>query len=303
MGFDYIAVWNYGVLGLIRGYVHLDGVGQLVASCPPILFLLGPFALNGLAVVGMYMQGSLRKSFEEMQGRLKIMSVGVMGVFLLFPLEDIKIAQTKFFIFMFVFVMMASKVSVRSWRYLTALSLLVVIPVAVWAYHKAVKMEADLRGTVMSSDEAGVILLPLDREVDREIGSQVSVLRAAISGEGYFIFTSPKYNLAWLPALVGNAISQHYFRFDDKIMNEKISNAVIGELGHVNYVVVAADEYESCAIGDMSDSEFGKVMSYIVENYSAVGQYVRPVEESPATKHIDGFIILKKKPARSVASS
>ena len=294
MGFDYIAVWNYGVLRLIRGYVHLDGVGQLVASCPPILFLLGPFALNGFAVVGMYMQGSLRKSFEEMQGRLKVMSVGVMGVFLLFPLEDIKIAQTKFFVFMFVFAMMAAKVSVRCWRYLTALSLLAVIPVAVWAYHKAVKMEADLRGTVMSSDEARVILLPLDREVDREIGSQVSALRAATSGEGYFIFTSPKYNLTWLPAVAGNAFSQHYIRFDDEIMNGGISGAVLSELEHVNYVVVAADEYDLYSSGARNDSEFGRVMAYIIKNYSAVGRYVRPDTELAATKHVDSFIVLKK---------
>lgn len=294
MGFDYIAVWNYGVLRLIRDYVRFDGVGQLVGSCVSILFFLGPFALNGLAIASIYMRRSLNESFEGVQDRLKIMSVGVMGVFLLFPLEDRKIAQTKFVVFMFVFAIMASKVSARSWRYLTALSLLAVIPVTVWAYHKAVKMKADLQGTVMSSDEVGVILLPLEREIDREIGSQVSVLRTATRGEGYFIFTSPKYNLAWLPALAGNAVSQHYFRFDDEIMNEKISNAVIGGLGHVNYVVVATDEYESYSSGDRNGSEFGRVMAHIVENYSAVGQYVRPASESPATKHIDSFIILKK---------
>lgn len=294
MGLDYLAFWNNGVLELIRGHIHVDGYGQLYASLISTLILFGPFLLNTGVVVNLYTRNGFDKNIEEVLDQLKIISVGVMAVFMLFPLEDIKIAQTKLFIFVFVFIVLMAKISVKRWRYLTIISLLMLIPVATGAYGKVVNTKKSLQEIVRSSDKENTIRLPLNQKIDHEISAQISTLKNSIKGQGYFIFTSPTYNLLWLPTIVANDYAQNYVRFDDVIMNRKISDATVNELKKINYVVVAADEYNSYSKNDKKDSEFGRIMSYIIDNYFVIDRYIKPNSESPATLHMDSFMVLKR---------
>ena len=294
MGFDYLAFWNHGVRELIGGHIHVGGFGQLYFSFISTLILFGPFLLNSWIVVNLYAGNWFNKNIEEMLELLRIISVSVMAVFILFPLEDIKISQTKFFIFILVFVVLMAQISVKRWRYLSAISLLMLIPVATGTYAKVVNTRASLQETVRLSDLGNAIQLPLNRKMAHEMSVQMSTLRESIKGHGYFIFTSDKYNLLWLPAIVNNVYLQNYIRFDDVIMNRKVSDTTINELNRMNYVVVAADEFDFYLENDKKNTEFGRIMSYIIENYSVAGQYIKPNEESSATLHMDSFIVLRK---------
>ncbi len=66
--------------------------------------------------------------------------------------------------------------------------------------------------------------------------------------------------------------------------------------------MVAADEYDSYTKGDTNKSEFGRVMAYVIGNYVVAGQYIRPGTESAATKHMDSFIVLRRRVLPGMAS-
>jgi hypothetical protein len=292
MGFDHIAFWDNGILAIVGSYLNTGGLWVTYSSAIVVMVLIGPFFINLVGVGQLFRsgQGRAQVSLE----RIMTISLGVMAIFMLFPLEDHKIAFSKFFIFIYVFVTLLRNVAVSGWRTFGLVTLVMLLPVSYisWRNLQQVARVPTLDGSPVIQK---VIGLPLDRHIALELGAQVEVLTRAIKGAPYFVLTSPAYNLLTLPILVENGNPQYYVRFDAAAMSKEVVRDTLVALANVPFVVVATGDYHDFVAGKTEDTNFRELMNYVATAFVAVDGYSKVGEVSLSTRHLDPFLVLKRR--------
>lgn len=292
MGFEHIAFWDKGIWQIARAYSNFSGFWAGYNSAVLLAALVGPFFINLAAVGTLFGAGA-----EDEQRRLRhiaAVSVGVMAVFMLFPLEDHKIAVAKFFVFVYVLAGLLRNATSRSWSFLGVAALVMLLPVAA-ATWRGLKTMIGVPAVAGAPLLQKVIGLPLHRDIARELEAQVTVLQRATRGEAYFVLASPTYNLLTLPILVDNGRPQYYVRFDAAAVSRDVSRETIAALARVPYVVVAGGDYRDFLAGKTEDVAFRELMVYVSREFAVVDEFSGPAAESVATRHVDGFLVLKKR--------
>lgn len=292
MGFEHIAFWDNGIWGMVRPYLNLGGLWAVYSSAIVLVALVGPFFVN-LASVSQLYKNNMEDHRKRLE-RIQATSLGVMSVFMLFPLEDHKIALSKFFVFIVVFVMLLRSASARTWRYLGLVTLVMLVPVSYisWRNLQYMTRVPTLIGNPVLQE---VIGLPLDKNVVQELDAQMAVLQRSAKGAPYFVLTSPAYNLLTLPILVDNIRPQYYVRFDSAAVSNDVVKSTITVISEIPYVVVATGDYQDYLAGKTENTSFHELMIYVAREFAVVDEYSGTSKNSLATRHIDGFLVLKKK--------
>jgi hypothetical protein len=292
MGFEHIGFWDKGILGIARAYANFGGFWAGYNSLILLTALIGPFLLN-LAGVGMLYKSDAEDNQKKLE-RIVTVSVGIMAVFMLFPLEDHKIAVSKFFVFVYVFVALLRNASARTWRNLGFVALVMLFPVSVatWRSLQSMTGVPAVTGTTVMQK---VIGLPLHKDIAQELDTQMRVLQRVTRGAAYFVLTSPTYNLLTLPILVDNGRPQYYVRFDAAAVSSDVVKKTIMALEKVPYVIVASGDYQDYLAGKTEDTAFRELMTYVNREFAVVDEFAGPGTDSLATRHMDGFMVLKKR--------
>lgn len=292
MGFEHIALWDKGIWQIARAYSNFSGFWASYNSAVLLAALVGPFFIN-LAAVGTLFGAGAEDDQRRLQ-RIAAVSVGVMAVFMLFPLEDHKIAVAKSFVFIYVLAALLRNATSRSWSVLGVAALVMLLPVAATTW-RGLKTMTGVPAVAGTSPLQKVIGLPVHTDIARELEAQVTVLRRATRGEAYFVLTSPTYNLLTLPILVDNGRPQYYVRFDSEAISRDVIRETVAALGKVSYVVVAGGDYRDFLAGNSVDAAFRELMSYVAREFVVADEFAGPAKDSLATRHIDGFVVFEKR--------
>ena len=136
--------------------------------------------------------------------------------------------------------------------------------------------------------------MPLHKGLEAELSKQLSVINAVIEGNPYFILASPYSDLMTLKAFSRNKKHQYYVRFDEPALNDKVINEVTSALKQTKFVVVSTKDYYG--LNDLKTFNlFNKIMAHVKNTFYIVDEYIAPQEENPAIKHVDGFLVLRKR--------
>ena len=291
MGLDHIAFWDTGIIAIARSYANFSSIGAGYMSLILLTTILAPLFINLTGVGALYFCQT--DNNQEKLERIIAVSVGVMAVFLLFPLEDHKIAITKFFIFGYVFSRLLRNLRQLSWRILTVLVVLLLIPSSwlAWRHFQSV-IETPVASSTPTINK--IVGLPMNESIARELDGQIRILQRAIDGKPYFVLASPTYNLMYLPILVDNVNPQYYVRFDNMAMTSDVVRATIMEIQRFPYVIIPSGDYQDYLSGKLVDTGFGEILTYVANGYEVVDEFVKPTSSAIAAKHIDDFLVLKK---------
>jgi hypothetical protein len=297
MGLEHIDLWDHGILGILKSYASFTGVAAGYGAAILLLALAGPFLVN---VGGVARLVGLRKSLVQERRTVVAIAIGVMAIFMLFPLEDHKIAVSKASLFLIAATWLGASVSQKALKVAGIITMLMLVPVAILAA-RSINMAATLPrasgGTVLER----IVGMPMERDIALELDRQIEVLVRATHGQPYYVVTSPAFNLVTLEGLVGNPAAQYYVRFDTQALNAAVVDGVLRQLSVTPYVVVSTEDYAKGGGNDIRGMR--RLMDHVREHYDIVDRYEPSQGISAAARHIDAFLVLERKGARLAGQS
>ncbi|MFA4955718.1 MAG: hypothetical protein WC556_01930 [Candidatus Methanoperedens sp.] len=304
MGLEYIPIWDFGIAGIMgrQANFHYTLTVQNIylnyqSIIIMILFLL-PFSVNCLVNINLY--HNIRSKIALYPKKyFEISLLGIMAVFMFYPLEGYHILSTKLFIFLFVLLYLFKYNSIFKYdlmkysKLLKFILILMMIPVVMYSvYHPLLVSKTSTSYGYEQIEK--IIALPMEEKLSEELSKQVAVVKNAINGSSYYVIDSTGQSLATLMAIEDNHYPQYYLEMRKGIMNQEVTNAIISSIQEVSYVMVNSNDYQKYLSGQQDDPFMAQILKFVNENYVIVDQYEVPKEKSPSTEQIQSFLIMKK---------
>lgn len=291
MGFDHIGFWDPGIVEILRNHANFSSFDRAYVSAILLFALGGPFVIN---LVGVARLSNLGREFLQEKNQMITVAIGVMAIFMLFPLEDQKIAVSKASVFLVAITFLGVTMRPTHWKRLTYVAMVVLVPVA-WLCgrtgYKAANSVWASGGPILQK----AVGIPMQPQIARELDRQTDILIRSTHGKPYYVITSPAFNLVTLMGLVANPVEQYYVRFDTQALNAAVVDAVIDQLAKTPYVVLSDDDYAAFGKDALRFKGWGRLIDYIVDNFEPVDRYLPATGLSVSARHIDAFVVLKRR--------
>lgn len=294
MGLKYLPIWDHGILNKIGQ--HFDGTGVATtynSVVVAVLFVL-PLAVNLLAVASI---GRIVRSKQWSPRRklasFRVAALGVMGVFMFFPLEGYHILSTKLFLFVFVAAWFLRRCYPRAMRpagHLLALMLIPVLALGIFRSISGLRVEAEPGSPAMQR----VIGLPLNKDIAAELGRQLEVIRRNVRGEPYYVVDSSGGTLIGLATLEDNKLPQYYVEMRSGILDDEVVAAIKADLATRQFVIVNAGDYVRRDQAGF-DSHMREILAYIDRQYVQVDAYQGPQPRTAPIAQLLDFIVMRKR--------
>jgi hypothetical protein len=289
MGLSFLEIWDPGIFGILNSYVSFQGwwTGS-------VLFILasitGPFLVNIIAIGIMCVLSFQNERFKK--ENIVTIAIGIMAIFILFPLEDHKISVTKSFIYLYVAVFFLKELPPQWWRNIAYLLLFMIIPVTF------VYVKSNLFTVINTTTEMGtkkmqeLISLPIQKNISSELTEQLKIMKRTINDQPYFILVSSARNIMALRILYDNKSIQHYVRFDEAMLTYEVTKDIEKILRNIPYVVISSEDYKEYLSNVGVNNALNQLIEYVDKSFFVVDEYHESSNDL-ATRHIDGFLILK----------
>lgn len=300
MGLKYLPIWDHGIAGIMGTYFKLQNTFSLKniflnynALILAILFLV-PFAVNLLVNAKLFLLiRDKTTGTENLKKYFEIASLGIMGVFMLFPLEGYHILSTKLFIFLVIALYVLRNISLKYSMILKSIMILMIIPVVLYAVYQPIALSR-IETSYGSPKVEKAIGMPMEKKLADELSKQVAVIERATHGSPYYVIDSAGATLASLMAIENNNYPQYYLEMRKGIMNQEVTDAIISSVQKVPFVLVNYDDYQKYLQEQQDDPYMTQILDYIQKNYTIVDQYEESKEQSPSISQIHSFLIMKK---------
>jgi hypothetical protein len=294
MGLKFLPIWDHGIINKIGQHLSGGSVANLYHSLTVGTMFLLPLAVNLVAVwsvgratfVG---QGSVRNRLAQ----FRTASLGVMGVFMFFPLEGYHILASKLFLFIFVgayFLRRVRPQAIVPVGYALAFMLLPVLALGTYRGISALQAETVSGSPVMQR----AIGLPLQKDIAEELAHQLEVIRRNVRGEPYYVIDSSGGTLIGLAALEDNKLPQYYVEMRAGILDDEVVAAIKADLTTRPFVIVNADDYARRDQMEL-DSHLKEILIYIDRRYVQVDAYEGPQPRPAPIAQLLDFIVMRKR--------
>lgn len=302
MGFEYIQIWDKGILEEIRSQVdilqplNVRNIHRSYVGLIHSLMFGVPFFVNCLALVGIVLWIRRRVGLAEMGNHLSVISLGIIGVLMLFPLEGEHILASKFFLFGFILLYLAKSFSWRMPRVAGAILLVALflpIPPHVLGRYWLISQSTTSRGSAPIQKAIG---LPLVKRLADALQDRIDVVQRSIRGKPYYVVSSGLSAMTLL-TFVDNGLPQFYV-MRKGTLNREVTDAIIASVSHAPFVIVSEDVFRWHLDKQLNDPFLGQILSFVQNNYVEVDRYDAPTD--PPILKIGGFIVMEKAPSRSL---
>lgn len=304
MGFEYLPVWDIGIIRNLgfywRDIVKAKNINLLAQLRMDAAILaqtglhLFPFVVNCFIGVKLFyfLRGKAASS-AGMKKCLEVTSMGIMGMFMFFPLEGYHILSTKLFIFCFIMFFLISKQSSKKLTTLIKLILIILVaPIIVYSMIRPIK--AFKQTTSHGSNKLqNVIGMPMRKELAEELDKQVAVIERSIKGNQYYVIDTTGATLTSLLAIVNNNYPQYYLEMRKEVLNQEVTDTIISTISRLPFVLIDYNGYNDYLHKQQNDPFMAQIMDYIFKNYNVVDRYNVPEDKSPAIHMMDSFLILQ----------
>jgi hypothetical protein len=294
MGLKFLPIWDHGIINKIVQHFSGSGVANIYHSLAVGAMFLLPLAVNLVAVwsVGTATisgHGSVRDRLAQ----FRTASLGIMGVFMFFPLEGYHILSSKLFLFIFVGAYFLRRVRPQAMvpiGYVLALMLLPVLALGLYRGISAMHMETASGSPVMQR----VIGLPLQKDIAKELARQLELIHRNVRGEPYYVIDSSGGTLIGLATLEDNKLPQYYVEMREGILDDEVVAAIKTDLATRPFVIVNAGDYtRRDQVG--FDPHLRGILAYIDTQYVQVDAYAGPQPRPAPIAQMSDFIVMRKR--------
>lgn len=300
MGFQYLPIWDYGMVGIIQAYARFTSLSTLrnvylnYNSLLYFFMFVLPFAANCLVVGILFkrIHGPATPTSRLVKD-VEVGALGIMGVFMLFPLEGLHILATKLFLYCFVFLYVSQyfhRAVAVGFKYACVC---VVVPVVLFVIGKPVAVYGIERtnGSVLVQRVVG---LPLAKRVDEELEKQLAVVKRAVNENPYYVVDSSGMSLTTMMAFVNNHRPQYYLEMRKGILSEETTIAILAALSSRRFVLVNSADYRRFLENRLDDPFLARILKVVHANYQVVDRYDAPSDPDPSVAQMHSFLIVKK---------
>ena len=302
MGFEYLPIWDYGIAGFIEHYIKfqnawtLGGIYENYKSTISLAMLLMPFVVNCLFVIWLLqLVGKASTRVDELKNHFAVGLMGIMGIFMFFPLEGAHILIPKLFVYLLMMLYIFRFLSPNYSRFLNFILIAMLFPVALTSFSKSIaflKTE-----TLPVSDKVQkVIGMPMEKVLAQEIDEQVAVVERSVKGNSYYVIDGSGATLTTLMAFVNNRYPQYYLEMRRGILNKDVVAEIKNALGNVDFVLVNYNDYEEYLLKQHDDPFMVQILDFVDKNYVEIDRYEAPRDKSRSTSQIHSFLIMQKLP-------
>lgn len=294
MGLKYLPIWDHGILNKISQQFVVGGVANTYNSLIIAGLFVLPLAVNLFAVgtvirLAVFAQWSPRRRLAA----FRMAGLGVMGVFMFFPLEGYHILSTKLFLFVFVAAWFLRHTTLRMIRPLGYVLALMLLPVlALGAFRGGAALRAD---TVSGSPVMQRLIgIPLQKDIAEELARQLDVVRRNVRGAPYYVIDSSGGTLIGLATLEDNRLPQYYVEMRPGILDMEVVAAIKADLATRPFVIVNADDFANRDQPGF-DPFLRNLIRHIDSEYVRVDAYQGPKPRPAPIAQILDFIVLRRR--------
>lgn len=289
MGFQYLPTWDWGIKGTIKNIVEFKDIKTIYLSSSTIVLFLFPFVVNCFAVTKILY--AIRNSTSiEIKKYLKVTSLGIICVFMFFPLESYGILVSKLFLFCFILFFILKSGADKFSVFIKLILITLFIPVAL---HAAIKPFMLYKIDTVSGSEKvqRIIGMPLERRLADEFDKQVSVIEQSIKGGQYYVVGYASANLLSLKTFVNDHYPQYYTEMRDTLLNQEMTDAIIESFRKLPFVVVGYNEYQKYLLKQENNPFMFEIIEFISRNFHEIARYEAPNDLLSA--RVQSFIVMK----------
>jgi hypothetical protein len=286
MGFDNLKFWDFGIIGILQAYFKFGSLSNIFTSTIYIFFLILPFLTN---LISLYLVYKNRKN----KNILLFTGIGILSIFMYFPLEDHKIAITKAFIYIYIlciYKLFFNSFFKKTLKYITLFILSFVFyftlkNYSIYKHYKFVKP---------TFDNNNILKININSIINKELEFQVNLLNKYVSNKKFYILTSDKNNQLFLLRLfVKNQIQQQFYtRINQETYNQIYYNVIYNEINSSDFIIIPIDDYYSFK---KINNFYYKLYHTSLENYKIVAKYILPISKDNTTTGMSSFYILQKR--------
>jgi len=297
MGFKYLPIWDYGIIGIIKHYAYFQGIASVKSiyhnlnSLVMMLMFLSPFIVNCFVNMRFFQLIQNKKTeIVDFKKYFEVSSISIMGIFLFFPLEGYHILATKLFIFCFVFLYLIKESSPK------VNSFLKFILIALFMFVSLPHIKAGITPKIKTCSSSNkkvqkIIGMPMEKRLSEEIDKQVAVVERSVKGAPYYVVDSSGATLITLMTFVNNRYPQYYLEMRKGILNQEVTEAIINSLKQVPFVLVNYNDYQNYLSRQQDDVCMKEILDFVDKNYVEIEHYEAP--KDPSISHILSFSIMK----------
>lgn len=291
MGFDYLAIWDHGILGILKQYTSISSITNIKAIYRNILSIIYsilftmPLLVNSVGAVMFVCAIRYRTKLSvELKKYAEIISMGIIGMFMFYPLEGYHILSTKLFLFIFILSYIL-KPYIDKWRLPVAIVLItLIVPHVLNSFIKLAKLP-QIATSYGSETLQRVIALPIEKRLSEELDKQVATIQRSVGGHKYYVLDSTGTTLTSLLAIVNNKYPQYYLEMRKGILNKEVIAAIKGDLTHVPYVIVNKNDFERYENNTLDDPYLSDLLAFTRDNFQPIDVYEAPKEWYQSAGH------------------
>lgn len=289
MGFQYLKIWDRGITGVIELYfTPLNGsISSLLLSPIFLILFILPFVVNCYGLYCIYQQS--KKPQEISDNKIySVVAIGILSIFMFFPLEGFHILTTKLFIYFFVLFTLMLVFSPSLIKYATYLAILIGI-------FAACIIGITFMSTLSTPSDTGVselktsIGIPVSKGITGELKNQIVLIDGTIHGEPYYIIDGSGAGLFYLASIIPNKYPQYYIEMRPGIMDQEVTGKILQDISGMNYVIVRTVDYNN-----PHDPKMGIIIRYLKEHFTIKGTYSVSNTRNTGISSDMGFLILER---------
>lgn len=275
MGFDYLVpMWDWwGIRGVILDNVNFEGLNNIYFSSTSIILFLFPFMVNILAVARLIylIKNNRTGKPDELGNYLIVASMGIVGIFMFFPLESYSILVTKLFLYCFILFYILKSFFDKYAIYTKMVLIILVIPVALFAFYKPIKLYR-MEKSFGSEKMQRIFGLPLEKKLAEEIENQISVVERSINDSQFYVIGG---SCGWIAfkAYMDDGYPQFYTEMRDCLLRKEVTDAIIDSFRELPFVIVNLADYQKYLLNQEMNPFKYKIIDYAYKNFHEIDRY------------------------------
>ena len=274
MGFQYLHFWDSGIINLIRGYLKFGSIGAAFGSSMIGIFILFPFVVNLVVLCFLYRISKTDQFSEEEKIKyFQVASLGILAVFMFFPLEGHHQAPGKIFIYFAVLLYFLKNLLPQSKKIVFLILLCMLIPVAKHAVTYPLNT-VRLNVSYGSQELQKIVGMPMLKGLAYEFSRRSDVIKRSVKGDPYYVIDASTGGvLTAQMAIIDNKFLQYYIRMDKGILNQEVTDAIIASLKQIPFVIINRYDYNQY-LNNTIDSQYLKsIIDFVHNNYTLIDKY------------------------------
>lgn len=302
MGFDFLPVWDFGIVGLIRDHIGMrSGIVRLAAIS---MLIAVPLIINIFIVARLARAVSNSAlSFVAKREAMAVGSISVLGIYMLYPLEGYHILVSKLGLFIFALLYFTGRIpSVTKW--LPVVLIILLIPISGLQVTKWWELrELNNNDPAPPVEVRSVVGIPLAKPLSHELERQIETIKANVPrGCSYYVVDSSGGSLVGLAAIVPNGIKQVYIELRPGLLNDAAVDLVGNQLASVDFALLRKKDMDDYVTGAARGAKIEPVLAKLHDEFTVTATYIRQVNEK-GMEGFEDFVILRRITPRLACSA